>query len=172
MDGRAIEACLNLGALLDCAARDLREQVEERTRTAGLNETSFRLLWQVQRAPNAEGISQIELARELHISTAQTSALVETIRKRRWLKAHRPANDRRRQLWQLTPKGETLLASLMPELGQWARQLQSENGNNLSHIKTLLGQLIRPSEDDQESTPHILPTPAAASARSEQRGAA
>lgn len=169
---------LDLTALINSTACDLREQVEIRTREAGLNETSFRLLWRVQQAPGSEGVSQIELARELHISTAQTSSLVEANRKRGLIKGHRPLSDRRRQHWQLTKKGKTLLDSLLPELEPWASQLLDEQGDNLALLEQLLRQLLPSTETDDEAGPRILPTPAAVtstdkrSTSAEKRGAA
>src|SRR5690606_11008286 len=57
--------------------------------------------------------AQLELAGRLGISPAQISNLVELLSRMGLIRGARPASDRRRQVWRLTPQGgETLTQSL------------------------------------------------------------
>ena len=58
------------------------------------------------------GVSQRDLARELSISPAQVSARLETLRQHGILDSARPASDRRKQFWTVTPKGLDLARQL------------------------------------------------------------
>ncbi len=90
----------------------------------GLSQAPFGILWACSRAPSL-GIAQSDLAIATGLSPAHISALVEQMRRKDWLRCDRAAQDRRRQLWQLTPLGreqflgacqalETLLGATLP----------------------------------------------------------
>lgn len=70
----------------------------------GLSETQFQLLWLL--GTLAEPLSsQAELARELALSPAQVSGLLEELRSRGLVTGRSAKSDRRRRLWRLTPAG-------------------------------------------------------------------
>ena len=60
--------------------------------------------------------NQRQLAHRAAISPAQTSELVEKLRKRGWLERLPDPKDRRRQCWQATPTGRRLLAEIDQQL--------------------------------------------------------
>jgi DNA-binding MarR family transcriptional regulator len=69
---------------------------------------------------------QGELALALGISPAQTSALVEALRKRGFLQHERSPLDRRRQIWRLTAEGEALLIEMGAAIADLAKRVDAE----------------------------------------------
>ena len=63
-----------------------------------------------------DGCSQQELLTRLPTSPAHLSGLLERLRRQGLLDSHRAAQDRRRQQWQLTTQGQTLLKELCTHL--------------------------------------------------------
>ncbi len=106
-----------------------RKLHDELSRLVGrwqLSPPQFSLLW-VWRLTPGEGWGQNELAAALAVSPAQVSGLVEQLRRKGLLEGRRPAADRRRQLWRLTPDGrdtlEAILADQRHALDRLANQL-------------------------------------------------
>jgi DNA-binding MarR family transcriptional regulator len=71
------------------------------------------------------GTAQSELAAALSLSPAQVSGLLEQLRGRRLIEAVRPQEDRRRQVWRLTPDGWAVFDQLLATLAPWAEQLDA-----------------------------------------------
>lgn len=101
-----IERILAAGAI----ARAGRRQIADQAAGAELSDQEFLVLWLCEEAPACRG--QGELAELLGVSAAQMSNLVERLRRRELLKFERHVTDRRRQVWQLTAAGKSLLATI------------------------------------------------------------
>ncbi|MEQ8209648.1 MAG: helix-turn-helix domain-containing protein [Lacipirellulaceae bacterium] len=87
------------------ATRRLKQLIGSRE----ISEVEFRLLWHLR---SGKKVDQKSLAEALGVSTAQVSASVEAMRKRRLIACSKDRQDRRRQTWQLAIGGVTLLTSL------------------------------------------------------------
>jgi DNA-binding MarR family transcriptional regulator len=107
--------CLKLLEDLSRLTRTLRATLAQVAQSNGLTDTEIQLLFRC--ASSTEGIAQRQLADALAISTAQVSGLVESLRSRGLLAGHRPAEDRRRQVWKLTAHGHQVFGELMSTLG-------------------------------------------------------
>lgn len=114
--------------MLACS-RAFRDELAHYAADWPINEQEFLLLWTCREAPPA-GVSQTELAERLAVSAAQVSGLVEKLRCERFLEGHRGEHDRRRQLWRLTPEGQTLLAGCLADLVAWAESLDRRLGSD------------------------------------------
>lgn len=125
--------------LLVCGRR-LREQLHEQLEERLLSEAEFSVLW-VCASARSPGPGQNELARALAVSPAQISGLVEQLRRKRLLAGRRAANDRRRQLWRLTPNGKSVVQAVLIGLEDWARGLDLALGEE---HRTLLGRFVDP----------------------------
>jgi DNA-binding MarR family transcriptional regulator len=95
--------------------RVLRHALAKHATSATFNDSEFLLLWTCHRA-GGDGTAQCELASAAGLSPGQVSGVVERLRVRGLLRAHRPAADRRRQLWQLTGAGQDLVEQSLREM--------------------------------------------------------
>jgi DNA-binding MarR family transcriptional regulator len=111
---RIDEACRQavLGKL---AVRDIANWVA----AFAISESEFRILWRLyatdaamRRKLPANELDQAALAADLVMSPAQVSALVDRLRQANHI-ATAPADDRRRQVWQLTVAGRELLQDVV-----------------------------------------------------------
>jgi DNA-binding MarR family transcriptional regulator len=131
---------LSLATTAWSIGRQLRRDIALQLAPEGITAEDFLTLHLLQTAQN--GVSQVELAELLGISTAQTSGLVERVRQRGWITPHRDPQDRRRQCWIVTNEGraedQRLLALLQPLALISARGLALEDGRRLVQ---LLGQV-------------------------------
>ena len=99
------------------AARELAVGV----RGLGLSETQVRLLWALRSTKLAEKASQApldqtRLAAELGLSAAQTSSMVDRMRRQGAVISQSFPGDRRRQIWQLTAAGLELTQRIVTHL--------------------------------------------------------
>jgi DNA-binding MarR family transcriptional regulator len=101
-----IKRILAAGAI----ARAGRRQIAAQAAGATLTDQEFLVLWLCEESPSCRG--QGELAELLGVSAAQMSNLVERLRRRELLQFERHITDRRRQVWQLTDAGKTLLLTV------------------------------------------------------------
>lgn len=86
-------------------------------RKQGLNETQFQVVWLL--GSRVEPVaSQTELARELALSPAQVSGLLEELRRRGLVTGRSPRGDRRRREWRLTPAGFACRIAVASRLAQ------------------------------------------------------
>lgn len=115
---------LELAERLSLCSRQLRQAVAQHGVDPGLSEAELALLWAC-RLPAARGQSQKELAERLCVSPAHVSGLVEQLREAGLLVSQRDGHDRRRQLWQLTPRGEARLQAVVQRLAGWAASCAS-----------------------------------------------
>ncbi|OHB67521.1 MAG: hypothetical protein A2V70_15545 [Planctomycetes bacterium RBG_13_63_9] len=107
-------------------------------------------------------LAQTEIVAILAASPAQVSGLVDRLRRRGVLQGRRAADDRRRQLWHLTPLGQEMLRDVLANLDDWARPLEDELGVEQSGALTwLLDRLVRVLHghpcDDRPTRPMLVP---------------
>jgi DNA-binding MarR family transcriptional regulator len=92
------------------AGRMAARRLAVHARGVGLNEAEFRLLWQLDKSPDAlEHPDQKQLATQLGLSAAQVSTVVERLRAQGFVAGKLLPSDRRRQLWRLSSTGRALL---------------------------------------------------------------
>lgn len=110
-----LRSWLQLLLLVGAAARGARRLLAEQVAASELSEQEFFVLWLCNDAELAHR-GQGELAEAVGVSPAQMSGLVDRLRRRNLLQFERLGRDRRRQVWQLTPAGQTLLAEVCQQL--------------------------------------------------------
>jgi DNA-binding MarR family transcriptional regulator len=150
---------LTLADQLACSARLLWERIGQEAEPFGLNDTQISLLWSCLDCP-LDGVSQSQLADVLRISPAHVSGLVEQLRRKGLLQGRRPTTDRRRQLWQLTPQGQTVLNTLLERLASWSTQLDAHlDRHDLGQLLALLAQVLRTLHQTQDiARPGLSPS--------------
>lgn len=127
-------------SLLPCA-RELRRLLELGAAAEDLNELEFLLLASCGLGTR-EAPSQASWAAELGLSNAHVSQLVEGLRQRGWMVAHRLPTDRRKQVWQLTPAGRERLARSVAYLTPFAERLEAlVPPSTLQHLTEQLARL-------------------------------
>lgn len=120
--------------------RQLRRALADIATPRGLSDTDCLILWACGHAP-AEGHAQHALANMLAVSPAQLSGLVERLSRCGWIVGRRPAHDRRRQYWRLTPTGQVLVEQLIADVARWL-----DHAPHLPHASTramLIAELSR-----------------------------
>lgn len=138
--GRA-ERLLRLVYRTSTAARQLRRLLAERVARWELSDSETLILWLCWR-PGKSGRVQGELAAALGISPAQTSALVEGLRKRGFLGQERSPLDRRRQIWRLTASGEALLESMGTAITDLADRFEAELTADEHHLADIVSERL------------------------------
>jgi DNA-binding MarR family transcriptional regulator len=109
-----IEQACRRAVLGKLAVRDIARWVS----AFGVSEIEFRLLWLLfttAESPAANGDADLDqgaLATQLAVSPAQVSAVVDRLRAAGRVVSVVPADDRRRQLWLLTPAGRELVLNV------------------------------------------------------------
>ncbi len=157
--GRWIE----LAEQLTVCGRLLRAAIGPLAGRQGLTDSQFSTLVVCRHAP-PDGLGQTELAQILAVSPALVSTVVEGLRGRGLLQGRRAANDRRRQLWQLTPAGQSLLAGVAADLSDWAAAMDRRVASaDLTNLHRMLEQLV--------ALLHQAPAPATAQGPARQRRA-
>lgn len=139
---RAACRWLQLAELLGSASRALRDCLSAHW-PPELGPAHCSILWQCCEAGDA-GRNQSELAENLAVSPAHVSGLVEDLRQQGLIEAFRPAEDRRRQVWQLTTAGRQQLDMALGAIGEWARQQEQRLGaGSAARIDQLAENLAR-----------------------------
>jgi DNA-binding MarR family transcriptional regulator len=116
---------LHLIQAAGAAGRQLRRWLADRLQRFDLAETEFLVLWLCRQRPNHGGWVQGDLGQAAGISPAQTSSLVERLRKRGLIDMKRSTMDRRRQVWHLLQEGEDLLGRIRNGLENVAHRLDA-----------------------------------------------
>ncbi|WP_254507400.1 MarR family winged helix-turn-helix transcriptional regulator [Anatilimnocola floriformis] len=141
-ESAALQAWLQLVLQVGATARTVRRQLAGQIASSELSEQEFLVLWLCDDAGVAHR-GQGELAEAVGVSPAQMSGLVERLRTRDLLKFERCGNDRRRQVWQLTSAGESLLADVCQLLASPGGKLHgSLNTAELEQLRQLLDQWL------------------------------
>lgn len=111
-DTHRVDTLCQLIAAGRTAARQLASALQSRQ----VSEGEFRLLWLLrqirQTSCSSDSASQAELAAQLGQSTAQVSGSVEQLRAQGVIALIPSAGDRRRQSWELTAAGSTLVEEI------------------------------------------------------------
>lgn len=107
------------------ASRRLRAWLASRLARFDLTESEFLVLWLCSRPQEPDGWIQGNLAGALGLSPAQTSGLVERLRRRGLIDMKRSTIDRRRHVWHLLSEGEALLGRIRTGLESVAQRLDS-----------------------------------------------
>lgn len=106
------ESLLRLIHWTSAAGRQLRRRLAEVAATFDLSDTELLVVWLC----SGNGRVQIDLAGAIGVSASQMSGLAERLRSRGLVAMHRPALDRRRQVWLTAPAGQSLLAHVARHL--------------------------------------------------------
>lgn len=148
--GGWLQLLLQIGA----AARAARRHLAGHVAASELNEQEFLVLWLCDDLASAHR-GQGELAEAVGVSPAQMSGLVERLRVRNLLQFERCGSDRRRQVWQLTTAGQTLLAAICESfVGSTNNLLGNLSLAEQQQLSSLLARWL-PSETAQ--TQHSKP---------------
>ena len=132
---------LALLSALDRCQRQLRALLGKYLEPSSLSDTGFFVLWLCDRVADP-GVPQQDLVAATDVSSAQMSGLVEQLRRRGLLQAHRGQPDRRQQYWRLTDAGRCLLNQLRTALAGASRPLQDAiTGEDEVRLQALLQRL-------------------------------
>ncbi len=118
------EQLLRLIHWTSAASRQLRRKLAEIAAGSGLSDSELLVVWLC----HAAGRVQVELAGAVGVSPAQMSGIVERLRRRGLVAMHRPAGDRRRQVWKTAASGEALLQAVAEPLATLAAALSEHVG--------------------------------------------
>jgi DNA-binding MarR family transcriptional regulator len=124
-------AWLELIQAVSLCGRQLRKSLAEIAAPHQLSDTEVLILWACCEATGT-GLGQHEMANLVGISAAQLSGLVERLSTQDLILGRRPAHDRRRQYWRLSPQGEALFAKLAADLASCAA-LSAKSTLNVDH---------------------------------------
>lgn len=113
------EQLLALIHWMSAASRQLRKKLGDVAAGSDLSDSELLVVWLC----GGPGRVQVELAAAIGVSPAQMSGLVERLGQRGLVAMHRPARDRRRQLWKTAPAGQALLAQVAAPLAGLAATL-------------------------------------------------
>lgn len=101
--------------LISACERELRRTVADRIRRWGFTDVEVLVLWLCHESAEP-GLAQSELVANIGVSAAQTSGLVERLRRQGVLVAKRNDSDRRKQYWSLTGDGNRILNEIRADL--------------------------------------------------------
>jgi len=96
----------------------------------GLSEPEFQVLRWLHEAAGS-GTDQSTLAKGLALSPAQVSATVERLRTQGWIAQQSRPHDRRRNFWQLSDGGRSLVERMLADAGE-LRNAASRHGDSLA----------------------------------------
>lgn len=113
------EGLLRLIHWTSAAGRQLRRRLADVAAEFDLTDTELLVVWLC----SGSGRVQVELAGSLGVSPAQMSGLAERLRSRGLVAMHRPALDRRRQIWLTTGSGAALLERVAGHLDAIAAEI-------------------------------------------------
>jgi DNA-binding MarR family transcriptional regulator len=149
---------LRLVLHISTVARAARRQLAEQVAGSELSEQEFLVLWLCGDDAALTHRGQGELAEVVGVSPAQMSGLVDRLRRRNLLQFERLGRDRRRQVWQLTAEGQTLLAEICCHLATASAQL---SGNLLEteqqQLLSLLERWLPTGDHSEATTDHRTP---------------
>jgi DNA-binding MarR family transcriptional regulator len=116
------------------ASRQLRRRLCEVAASIDLTDTELMVVWFC----GDSGRVQVELAGAIGVSPAQMSGIVERLRSAGLIAMHRPAADRRRQVWRMSPAGQSLLDRAAEPL----KELAASIGEALDEGELQMAQLL------------------------------
>ena len=113
------ERLLRLIHWSSAASRQLRRQLADVAGAFDLTDNELLIVWLCR----GTGRVQFELAAAIGVSPAQMSGIVERLGTRGLVAMRRSTIDRRRQMWQTSSAGQTLLDRVAPRLETLAASL-------------------------------------------------
>ncbi len=141
---------LDVAEMISLCGRRLRATLAHALTQEGLGDAQFSMLWGCTKA-TADGVNQRHLADMLSVSPAHVSATLEQLRRLGLLCSRRCSDDRRRQMWVVTPDGREVVHRVTNRLQPYTSQLESELGSQARHdLQSTLLVLIA-SVDRQEN---------------------
>jgi len=154
-------AWLDVVELLSLCDRRLRDTLSRSLTQEGLGDAQYSLLWRCS-STNARGVPQRHLAEELSVSAAHVSTTLEQLRCLGLLCSRRLPNDRRRQLWAVTPSGREVIRRVTSSLRAWASRLENTLGTQASHelrstLRALVTVSIDPGTEDRDKSEQAPP---------------
>jgi DNA-binding MarR family transcriptional regulator len=90
--------------------------------TCGLNPAKFNLLMLIKHIGKDSGISQMELGRDLYVSAANITKLLDGLERKAWITRAPSRKDRRVKLIKITQSGAALLDEV------WVEHIAAING--------------------------------------------
>ena len=150
------ELLLRLIHWTSAASRHLRRILADIAASCELSDSELLVVWLCQ----AAGRVQVELASAVGVSPAQMSGIVERLRRRGLVAMHRPAGDRRRQVWKTAAAGQVLLSQVGQPLTELAAALSKsvappEQLQALSvceRVAGTAGERLRDRHDEQPAS--------------------
>lgn len=125
----SLEQQVDLMRLFHGVAYEARHTLSRALHRQDMTEAEFLLLWTCFRRA-AKPVGQQRLVFDVGLSKAQTSGLLESLRRKQYLSGERSVDDRRRQLWQITSLGrqqvEEVLRHLDGNTGDWLAGLHPD----------------------------------------------
>ncbi len=118
---------IELAEQISTCGRIFRDVLAPMAGRRQLTESHLMLLLVLRNRP-PDGLGQSQIAACLAISPAHVSAQLEQLRVRGLLKRRRPASDRRRQLWRMTPAGAEMVDGILRDLADWAATMDRRIG--------------------------------------------
>jgi DNA-binding MarR family transcriptional regulator len=139
------------------AVRAARRHLAGKAAACDLSEQEFLVLWLCDDVAAAHR-GQRELAEAVGVSPAQMSGLVERLRVRNLLQFERCGTDRRRQVWQLTAAGQTLLTGVCQTfLSATGKMPSSLTLAEIHQLSSLLERWLPAGDRADDSIHHSTP---------------
>ncbi|MGY8767035.1 MAG: MarR family winged helix-turn-helix transcriptional regulator [Pirellulales bacterium] len=127
-----------LAQLLTQCDRTMRRFIKQAVELLPIEEQEFLVLsicHQYQQAPPAQSV----LVQKLAVSAPQVSNLVEQLRQKGLIEGHRDPNDRRRQVWVLTPSGHQIVQQAYQSIAQDLSKIDSKDAlDQFSSVQLIL----------------------------------
>ncbi len=137
----AQELLLNLGYVYTRVSRLMGSSplLGQTLRANGLTVALFNVMAFVKYSRDAGELSQKDLGRKLLVSGANVTGMVDKLEKKKLVVRTKHADDRRKWIIRLTPKGDDLLTRILPSYAESVKKLTY--GLGAERIKRLDGML-------------------------------
>ncbi|WP_338490718.1 MarR family transcriptional regulator [Erwinia aphidicola] len=136
---------LNFSRLLHLTAHAWRQAIDRRMKDNGLSMSSWMAVATI--AIQDQPMSQKELAQALGLGDASVVPLIDRLVKQQLVERVQPAEDRRKRLLHVTPKGELLYQRLKTQADALRNELLSGvNPAELAVTQRVLQQLLAATE--------------------------
>jgi MarR family transcriptional regulator, negative regulator of the multidrug operon emrRAB len=144
--------------------RAVHQMGEEAIRPTGLGEAEFRVLLQLYSQPEGQGHPG-ELCSGVAASPANITRITDQLVARGLIGRATSEQDRRRTVLQVTPGGEALVRSIVPQAYRpLGRLLESFSASEREQLQGLLDRLVQAWDEANATTPSPAPAGAEAGA--------
>jgi len=137
----AQELLLNLGYVYTRVNRLMSGSplLGETLKEHGLTVALFNVMAFVKYSRNAGELSQRDLGRKLVVSGANVTGLVDKLEKKKLVVRTKHASDRRKWIIRLTPRGDDLLARVLPAYAETLQRLTAGlSATRIGQLDTML----------------------------------